>query len=232
MTEINKERRLEFADQWVSAKLVENVHSYAATGIIVNLSHHPLVLGGDVQTVIPPWKSAKLQNSVIGHAERVAIFDVPVVTNIGGLTFGEWDWFGNRFEKFPRTTPLYISRYDWIGETTANPFRFSNTASDIVENDDYGIRLNLWWSPAVTDCFIHNEHPFLEVHTQIFGNGRIQIFNERDASTLCREIIMVPGLTHDPFVQVSGKREWRYPWHRYWSDTDCIWLAIELHPKD
>lgn len=229
---MNNERELEFADRWVSAKLVENVQNYVATGTVVNLSHNPLVLGGDVQTVIPPWKSAKLQSAVIDQAERIAILNVPTATNIGGLTFGEWVWFGDRFAKFPRTTPLYISRYDSIGETTANPFSFSNTLSGVVESDEYTIRLNLWWSPAETDCFIHNEHPFLEIHTQIFGNGRIQIFKENDPSTLYREIIMVPGLTHDPFVKVTGKRDWEYPWHRYWSDTDCIWLAIELHPKE
>ena len=186
-----------------------------------------------VQTcALPIWKSAKVVNAVIDKAERIAVFDVPSATNIGGLTFGDWDWFGNRFAKFPRTTPLYLSRYDWIGETSANPYGFSNTPSEKIESDTYSIRLNLWWSPAGTDCFIHNEHPFLEIHTQIFGTGRIQVFTGNDERTLYREIVMVPGYTHDPFVKVTGKREWVYPWHRYWSDTDAIWLAIELHPKD
>ena len=41
---------------------------------------------------------------------------------------------------------------------------------------------------------------------------------------------MSPGYTHEAFCLVTGKNEWTYPWHRYFSDTDAIWLAVELHP--
>jgi hypothetical protein len=233
MPEVNKVRPLSFADQFVNASIVENAEKFPATGNVINLSHKPLVVEDVVPTVVPPWKSTILRNGVIASAERAAIIDVPSSTDIGGIAFGEnWDWFGNRLAKFPRRTPLYISSYDWIGSAAADPFKFSNTVSEKEAADNYKIRLNLWWSPANTDCFIHNEHPFLEIHTQIFGNGRIQLFRERDEATLYREISMAPGFTHDPFVQVTGRREWSYPWHRYFSDSDAIWLAIELHPAD
>jgi hypothetical protein len=233
MSEINKMRQLSFSGQFVNAMLVDNVKDYSATGSVINLSNKPLVIEDAVPTVVPPWKSTVLKSGVIASAERVAIIDVPSSTDIGGIAFGEgWDWFGNRLAKFPRRTPLYISEYDWIGSVEANPFQFSNTVSDRQATDNYKIRLNLWWSPANTDCFIHNEHPFLEIHTQIFGRGRIQFFRTRDEASLYREISMAPGYTHDPFVQVTDKREWAYPWHRYFSDADAIWLAIELHPAD
>jgi len=93
------------------------------------------------------------------------------------------------------------------------------------------LRLNLWFCPGKTDCVIHTGHPFLEVHTQIYGTGRMQKFRKRDAATLYEDVVMSPGVTHDPFMKVASSTEWVYPWHRYYADTDCIWLAIELHTR-
>ncbi len=231
MTHTNTERSLAFSDGFVHARLIENVDGLRVNGVVVNLSHEPLILGGAVPTVVPAWKSAVLRDGLIVAAERVAVLQVVNRTNLGGLVFGEWDWFGDRFAKFPRTTPLYLSRYDFVGDTVADPFLFSNSRREAGQPERYSIRLNLWWSPAETDCFIHNEHPFLEIHTQIHGTGRIQLFHERDETTLYRDIAMAPGDTHDPIVRVTGQREWEYPWHRYYSDSDAIWLAIELHPQ-
>jgi GH35 family endo-1,4-beta-xylanase len=39
-----------------------------------------------------------------------------------------------------------------------------------------------------------------------------------------------PGYTPDPFVRLAPSGTPEYPWHRYFSDSDAIWLAIELHP--
>jgi hypothetical protein len=228
---INDERPLAFSDQFVHARLVEGAADFHVdSGVVINLSHEPLLIADTVPSVVPAWKSTILKNGVIAKAERAAIVDVRNNTNIGGIVFGDWDWFGNRFAKFPRTTPLYISKYDTVGEVVADPFVFSNGRKLPQNTDRYSMRLNLWWAPADTDCYIHNEHPFLEIHTQIFGSGRIQLFRERNDKSLYREIAMAPGYTHDPFVHVIERRAWEYPWHRYYSDSDAIWLAIELHP--
>jgi hypothetical protein len=232
MSHVNRARPLTFSDSFVEAQLVENVVDLVVTGTVINLSERPMTIGGSVPGVVPAWKSTILAGGTIAKAERVAVIHVPSATNLGGLIFGEWDWFGNRFDGFPRTTPLYISRYDVVGEVKLNPYAFSNTRFDVDCTDSYDIRLNLWWAPAKTDAFLHNEHAFLEIHTQIFGLGRIQIFRERDEATLYREITTAPGDTHDPIVRVTGDRTFAYPWHRGWTDTDAIWLAIELHPKD
>jgi hypothetical protein len=189
-----------------------------------------MCIGGPVPSVVPGWKSTELFDAVIVKAARVAVFRVRSEVNLGGLVFGEWDWFGNRFAKFPRTTPLYISRYDEIGGVELDPFAFANQRREAIDLRRYGIRLNLWWAPANTDCYLHNEHPFLEIHTQIYGTGRIQTFLERDDTTLYKQIHMSPGYTHDPFTHVDQDGNPTYPWHRYWSDSDAIWLAIEFHP--
>ena len=39
---------------------------------------------------------------------------------------------------------------------------------------------------------------------------------------------MLPGYTHDPFFVLSNKGGFSYPWHRYYAETDCIWMAIEM----
>lgn len=87
------------------------------------------------------------------------------------------------------------------------------------------VAYNLWFAAEGTDCGIHNEHNFLEVHTQIWGTGHMQKFHEKDAATMYQDIYMTPGYTHEPFC----KDDHQYPWHRYYADTDCIWLAVEYY---
>jgi hypothetical protein len=53
---------------------------------------------------------------------------------------------------------------------------------------------------------------------------------EDNADTLYEDVLMPVGFTHDPFFTVAGHGKFSYPWHRYFADTDCVWMAIELHP--
>jgi hypothetical protein len=228
---VNKQRALAFAGKFVEATLVENVQDYKAFGSVTNLSNEPMLIGGDVPGIVPPWKSTIIKGGTITRAERIVVVNIPDDTNLGGVVLDGWDWFGNRYDRFPRTNPLYISPYDIVGEVELNPYKFANMSTDSTFVDRYDIRLNLWWGPAKTDALLHNEHDFLEIHTQIFGFGRIQIYRECDLATQYREITVAPGETHDPIVRVIGDRDFRYPWHRGWTDTDAIWMAIELHPK-
>jgi hypothetical protein len=227
------ERALAFSDEYVQATLVTHASNYrVATGIVVNLSTEPMIIGGDVKGVVPPWKSTILRDGIIEKADQVAIFNVSDKPNLGGLVFGKWDWFGDLFAKFPRTTPLYVSRYDEVGDVQVDPYHFTHQAASAMQKQGFDVKVKLWWAPPGTDCYIHNEHPFLEVHTQIHGSGRMQKFRGQDDTTLYEQVHMSPGLTHDSFAYVESAQKWGYPWHRYFSDTDCIWLAIELHPKN
>ena len=229
---MNQMRPLAFSDPFVESYLVENVRDFTVeSGIAINLDSDPMQIGGPVASVVPAWKSTTLRNGRIAAAKRVAVIGVRNETNLGGIVFGKWDWFGNRFAKFPRTTPLYISAYDEIGEVGFDPFVFTNQRTAPLDVRQFGIRLNLWWSPTGTDCYMHNEHPFIEIHTQIHGTARIQKFRERDEKTLYEQIFLAPGYTHDPFAHLGPSGAPMYPWHRYFSDSDCIWLAIEFHPK-
>lgn len=228
---MNRTRKLAFDGSFVKAELVEEVRNLAVTGVVTNLSGQPMVIDGSLPTVIPPWKSTILKNGTIKSAERVSVVNVPDDTNLGGVVFDGWDWFGNQMAEFPRTTPLYISAKDVVGHVELNPWRFSNNPEPREETASYDVQLNLWWAPAKTDAVVHNTHQFLEIHTQIFGHGRIQIYEDEAGRELYREISTAPGDTHDPIVSVLGASEFRYPWHRGWTDTDAIWMAIELHPR-
>jgi hypothetical protein len=234
MSDINQRRSLQFSDDFVEAYLVENVRDFVVEeGVAINLSEAPMIVGGHVTSVIPAWKSAVLNEGIIVSARRIAVVRVRSETNLGGLTFdANWEWFGNRLASFPRTSPLYISQYDEVGEVQVDPFAFANQRSVPLNKNRYGVRINLWWAPTGTDCSMHNEHPFLEIHTQIHGIGRIQKFMERDQETMYEQITMARGYTHDPILHVNEEGTPEYPWHRYYSDTDCIWLAIELKPID
>lgn len=228
----NRMRDLNFADDFIAAVLVENLKDFAVEdGVVVNLSPRPMITGGKVPGIVPAWKSTTLKGGVVAQAERAAVLRMRKTTNLGGVGLRGWDWLGNRIRSFPRDTPLYISPQDTIGEVATDPLRFTNERPNSAQEQLFTLKLNLWWSPGTTDCFIHNEHPFLEVHTQIHGLGRMQKFRERDQATLYEDVLMPVGYTHDPFCRVAGESQWEYPWHRYYADTDSIWLAIELHPQ-
>jgi hypothetical protein len=227
----NLTRDLAFADDFISAKLVENVVDFDVTdAVVVNISPSIMVTGDEHPAVIPAWKSTWLKGGRIRSADRAAIIKVTNPTNLGGCMFRGWDWLGNRIRSFPRDTPLYISPQDEIGTVRLDPLVFTNERMQAEAEQSFTLKLNLWWSPGDTDCFIHNEHAFLETHTQIHGLGRMQKFRQRDASTIYEDVLMPIGYSHDPFCRVTGQNQWTYPWHRYYADTDSVWLAIELHP--
>jgi hypothetical protein len=226
-------RDLNFADSFIEAQLIENAQrTQVPAGVVVNLSSRPLIVHGQVDSVVAPWRSTQIAQPLALSGERVARLQVQPKDNLGGVQFRGWDWFGDRFAKFPRDTPLFISPQDFVGDVIADRFALGNLQPRPDRSSRFTLKLNLWWSPPRTDCYIHNEHPFIELHTQIFGVGRMQKFWERRADTLYEDVPLSPGETHEPFFTVREDGSWEYPWHRYYADTDCIWLAIELHPLD
>src|SRR6266487_1080534 len=229
MSESNQ-RPLSFSNDWIESVLVTTVREMQVEdAIVVNLSSTAVhyCAGADHGTILP-WKSTILRHCTIESGETVVLLHVRQRTNIGGVALG-WDWYGKRNPQFPRGTPLYISSQDEIGDVQLDPISaFTQQASASPRR--YRLKLNLWYTPEETDCGIHTGHQFLEVHTQVLGTGHMQKFRENNAETLCEDVLMPPGFTHDPFFMVGSDRSFSYPWHRYYADTDCIWMAVELHP--
>lgn len=232
MPQNNQRHSLSFSNDWIESFLVNAVHEMPVEeAIVVNLSTTDLQYraGGNRGTILP-WKSALLRQCTLESGERAALLHVRQRTNLGGVALG-WDWYGKRNPQFSRTTPLYISTQDDIGEVQLDPVvAFSHETSSSPSPRGYRLKLNLWYTPEQTDCGIHTGHQFLEVHTQILGTGHMQKFRENNVETLYEDVTMPPGYTHDPFFTVGNNRSFNYPWHRYYADTDCIWMAVELHP--
>jgi hypothetical protein len=233
MSESNHRRPLSFSNDWIESVLVSNVREMTVEdAIVVNLSTSALhyKVGENHETILP-WKSTILRQCTIESGDRITLLRVRQRTNIGGVAL-KWEWYGHRTPQFPRSTPLYISSQDDIGDVQLDPISvFTQQTAGSASPGRYRLKLNLWFTPEETDCGIHTGHRFLEVHTQIFGTGHMQKFRENSADTLYEDVLMPPGFTHDPFFSVATDRTFKYPWHRYYADTDCIWMAVELHPS-
>ena len=225
-------RDLSFSNDRIESVLVTGAHGLPVEdAIAVNTSATPLeYTAGQNRGAIQPWKSTMLRDCRIEFAERVVLLHVRQRTNLGGVALA-WDWYGRRNPQYPRGTPLYISSQDDIGEVQFDPLAvFAHNSSAPLSQKRYRLKLNLWYTPEETDCGIHTGHQFLETHTQVLGTGRMQKFRENSAETLYQDVVMPPGYTHEPFFVLQSDRSFSYPWHRYYADTDCIWMAIELHP--
>jgi hypothetical protein len=232
MPDQNQRRSLSFSNDWIESVLVSAPHEMPVEdAIVVNLSTTPLQYsGGGNHGAIPPWKSTILRRCTLEKGTMAALLHVRKRTNLGGVAL-DWEWFGRRYPQFPRGTPLYISSQDDIGDIELDPLvAFAGQTSGSTSPRRYRLKLNLWYTPEETDCTIHTGHKFLEVHTQVLGTGHMQKFREENADTLYEDVFMPPGFTHDPFFVVGNDRSFSYPWHRYYADTDCIWMAVELHP--
>ena len=228
----NQRRNLSFSNDWIDSVLVTTAAKMPVEeAIVVNLSSTPLQYSvGQSHGTILPWKSTRLRNCVLLQVEAAALLHVKQRTDLGGVAL-TWEWYGQRNPQFPRRTPLYISPQDDLGEVQLDPFAaFSQKTSVQASPRHYRLKLNLWYTPEETNCGIHTGHQFLEVHTQILGTGHMQKFREDNAETLYEDVPMLPGYTHDPFFTLANEGSFSYPWHRYYADTDCIWMATEMHP--
>ena len=104
---------------------------------------------------------------------------------------------------------------------------------DPKRRKNHRLKVNIWYCPSRTDCAIHCVHQkpldFLEVHTQIYGVGRMQKFHTDQFETRYEDTVMGPGMTHQPYASLNEKGEYIYPWHQYYGDSECIWMANEFH---
>lgn len=103
--------------------------------------------------------------------------------------------------------------------------------------------VQMWFSPKVQiddDLFVnmsfgnkvpveigmHRTHSAIlkEMHTQIVGYGKVQMFRYNDLSSIFREELMAPGCSHHTMFNASGN----YPWHQYETVTRGIKMVTEL----
>lgn len=202
------------------------------TAIVVNVGNVPAVIAGEPIKSIAPQQSTILQNTHILSGEHLIVVKVLQRENLGCIIFQDgwktaYELFGERL----KNVALWRSPLEEIASISLNPYHLTATPSKQNVEVAYSIKVNLWFASEHTDCAIHNQHDFIEFHTQITGLGRMQKFTESSKSSLYEDQLMAEGHTHKIFCSATDERSYHYPWHQYYADTDCVWMVIELHPK-
>lgn len=200
-------RKMNFSKNVCDVHLLidESNYKIKTDSIIVNLSNNPMTVGN---FTINKCESAILINDEIKNIEKALIITDYNKNDGNFIDYAQyikqdWDYAYDIFKtESLKNTPLYRSSQEKVDDKTS---------------------VNFWYCPSNTDCGIHNEHSFKEIHVQIFGYGKMQVFNNNNYESLKSEVILAPGSSHKPFYDNSLK----YPYHQYQSISDCIWLVIE-----
>lgn len=245
MKDINAIKALSFSGKHIVAKFIENVENYFVSGytIVINVGTKDAMVGNEPRKPIPPLNSTILKDTIINSGDSLILLHVSDTRNIGNIIFEKgWKRYADTIvetspnlnessNSFPLNTPLWISSQDDLCEIKFDPYKLLGQQNTTENTTKFLVKANLWFAPSKTDCFIHNQHDFIEVHTQILGDGRMQKFKEQKHSTLYEDILMKSGYTTPiPFCDITENGNFIYPWHQYYADNDCIWLAIEYHP--
>lgn len=203
--------------------------------VVVNLGPSPIHVDEQPPTALAPFSSTVLVDTELtdvelalllcpaADADLARIVDEPGWALLGDLLPATSDG-----PAFPLDVPLWRGPQEELGTTFFDPGLMVGNGSPAGTPSWFAIRVNLWFAPTGTDCVIHNDHEFIEIHTQIDGYGRMQKFHSPDPTTLYEDVVMGPGITHAPFGSTTTGR-FVHPWHQYRADTDCIWLAVEYH---
>lgn len=232
----NKVKVINFSGAYIDAKYVENVENYPIERrtIVVNPEETDAYLNEAKVSIIPCFSSTILADTTIKEAKSLLLLSVVETKNIGNIVFEDgWDLLGNFPDSdFPKDVQLWKSPQDEAGIIEVDPYFMARQSTKPQQKEKFSVKVNLWFAPSRTDCAIHNEHDFLEIHTQVWGQGRMQKFKENNFDSLYEDLVMTEGYTQIvPFCQVHENQQYTYPWHQYYSDTDCIWMAIEYHPQ-
>jgi len=205
----NRIHVLNFSEKFLNVEYIENAKNYyiGQKTIVVNLGNSSIeIFGKDLK----PLKSSIYSNIQLKQAKKIILINLKT------------DLFSKKTFAFSKKI---MEKWKHVYDIFPLP-HLKDTKLWRSEKDRIGnVEFNLWFALGGTNCRIHKEHNFKEIHTQIYGIGRMQKFNENDRKTLYQEVFTSPGYTHDPFYDKNDI----YPWHQYYADTDCIWMAIEFY---
>lgn len=232
----NNGRELCFSGSVVKAHLLFEPKDYylANEAFVVNPGSDYAAIREDLGHGIPPLSSTRLCNVHLSSHYPLILLQMPEQQDILRIRSQPgWRRFKFSVENLLPSPELWCSSQD-------------NAYTLLISTDDdlpphirsafgpaarFELKLNLWFAPAGTHCVIHKQHEFMEIHTQIAGTGYMQKFHNDTYRSLYEAIGMMPGFsTSQPFCVANGESDFSYPWHQYYAETDCIWMAIEYHP--
>jgi hypothetical protein len=156
---------------------------------------------------------------------------------------GKWEYAG---DLYPAVKGMLLWQtkeelIDLIGPFNLDPYYLTGQSDKEEESRKipFNIKCYLWFAPQQSHCGIHNNHKYIEIHTQVSGIGYLPKFLQQDATTIYEDYRMAPGYsTTKPFCVVipdeteASKVQFIYPWHEYYAETDCVWLVAEYHPAE
>ncbi|MBP2412451.1 hypothetical protein JOF48_001250 [Arthrobacter stackebrandtii] len=219
---------LPFSSQLAHALVLRDVQQYEVAGpvVVVNLASSDALVGHGQSSALPTFSSTVLYGGTITGA-LLAVLSLETIPNAEQIArdLGWVDFYGGR----PGHPVLLRSAQHTIGTVQLDPAVVLRQPGLEPGEKSFAVKANLWFSPAGTDCGIHNRHDFIEVHTQIAGLGHMQKFTSPEHATLYEDQQLSPGNTNPVPFCLEREGTFVYPWHQYRADTDCIWLALEYH---
>lgn len=227
---------LTLSNRFVRAEHASGCERFPVPGraVVVNAGVTPLHSDEVPRRPIPALSSTILVNSALERASSALVFrvadgDLSAIVHEPG-----WNRYADLVAAddpdFPPDTALWQGPRDSLGLVGFDPGLV--LCGEASGPRQFEVTVNLWFAPAGTDCVIHTGHDFIEVHSQLSGTGRMQKFRTRNPATLYEDVVMGPGYTTPiPFCGLLSDGTFTYPWHQYRADTDCVWLAVEYHPR-
>ena len=204
---------LDFAEPIFEMDYVEGEERYwvEEPSIVINLAHKTsgvIFLNG---TKILPLRSTIATGVFVENIEKALVvkdylrYDV-TNSEIGSQVMGIWK-----------------SLYEWSGREVQKGIPYHKTEKIWLSDD---IAVTVCFAAPMAPSGPHKEHAFAldEVHAQIQGLGKVQMFKESDTDTFYQEYILAPGNTHDVIYNDEGE----YPWHQYHSVTAAVYIPIEI----
>ena len=188
--------------------------------MLINLSDEPAATGGDIPGHLPGFASTTVQDV---HVEGSLLIALPAEVCLDEARARDLGWHSFYGDDGP---VLLRSAQATVASTEIDLGRATGTISC---RRDVEVKVNLWFSPAGTECGRHNTHDFLEIHTQLSGHGVMEKFARADAPGPYEEQFMSPGATGASNFAAYDGSAFSYPWHQYRAVTDAVWLAIEYH---
>jgi hypothetical protein len=154
---------------------------------------------------------------------------------------GEWEHVS---KQYPDLKNMYLwktpeSRIKIIDGFKFDPYYVAGLSNnyDSSKEIEFVLKNYIWFATGKTHCGIHNQHPFIEFHTQLSGFGRMVKFNSQKTTDYYEDQRLSAGesqshtySTIDEIDIQHNKIQFSYPWHEYYSDSDCIWLVSEFWP--
>jgi hypothetical protein len=219
-------QRLSFSSDLASAVVLHDAVGVPITerSIVVNCATTDALTGTAQPSPLPPLSSTIVTaGTVTGELVVVVVPDDSPDQEHRARELGWSDFYGSG------GPVLLKSPQDTVGTVSIDRSAVLRQPGLAPGRQAFTVRANLWFSPAGTDCGIHNIHPFIEVHTQVSGYGRMQKFDASDHASIYEDQQLSPGAMNPVPFCIDQDGELVYPWHQYRADTDCIWLALEYH---